>query len=151
MSNGFFPPRPPGAPKIYAYEDTHPQYAGLLKIGYTIKDVRERVAAQYPTLRPGEPPYRIDRMLTQLRLAGKLNGLAGLLIGEFNNCNPDDEGYTVWDTLREFLTDLDVPILARFPAGHGPENWTFPLGLPMRISASEKMIEMLDPAVLSSK
>ncbi len=59
MSNGFFPPRPSAAPKIYAYEDTHPQYMGLLKVGYTTKDARERVAAQYPTLRPGEPPYRI--------------------------------------------------------------------------------------------
>ncbi|MGQ9752067.1 MAG: GIY-YIG nuclease family protein [Thermoanaerobaculaceae bacterium] len=59
MSNGFFPPRPAASPKIYAYEDTHPQYAGLLKIGYTTKDVRERVREQYPTLRPGEPPYRI--------------------------------------------------------------------------------------------
>ncbi|HWP93098.1 MAG TPA: GIY-YIG nuclease family protein [Thermodesulfobacteriota bacterium] len=59
MPNEFFPQRPAAAPKIYAYEDTHPQYAGLLKIGYTTKDVRERVAAQYPTARPGEPPYRI--------------------------------------------------------------------------------------------
>lgn len=59
MPNDLFPPRPAAAPKIYAYEDTHPQYAGLLKIGYTTKDVRERVAAQYPTARPGEPPYRI--------------------------------------------------------------------------------------------
>ncbi len=59
MPNDFFPPRPAAAPKIYAYEDTHPQYAGLLKIGYTAKDVRERVAAQYPTARPGDPPYRI--------------------------------------------------------------------------------------------
>ena len=59
MSNGFFPPRPAAVPKIYAYEDTNPQYAGLLKIGYTTKDARERVREQYPTLRPGEPPYRI--------------------------------------------------------------------------------------------
>jgi len=59
MSNGFFPPRPAAEPKIYAYEDTHPQYEGLLKVGYTTKSVQERVAAQYPTLRPGEPPYRI--------------------------------------------------------------------------------------------
>ncbi len=59
MSKGFFPPRPQVQPKIYAYEDTNPQYAGLLKVGYTTKDVRERVAEQYPTLRPGKPPYRI--------------------------------------------------------------------------------------------
>src|SRR5690554_339357 len=59
MNNTFFPPRPASSPMIYAYEDTHPQYAGLLKVGYTTKDVRARVAQQYPTLRPGEPPYRI--------------------------------------------------------------------------------------------
>jgi hypothetical protein len=59
MSKDFFPRRPQVQPKIYAYEDTNPQYAGLLKVGYTTKDVRERVAKQYPTLRPGKPPYRI--------------------------------------------------------------------------------------------
>jgi len=47
------------APKIYAYEDSNPQYRGLLKIGYTTKDIKERVAEQYPTLRPGPLPYRI--------------------------------------------------------------------------------------------
>ncbi|GAB4314201.1 MAG: GIY-YIG nuclease family protein [Candidatus Sumerlaeia bacterium] len=57
--NNFFPPRPRVEPKIYAYEDTNPQYAGLLKIGYTTRSVQERVAEQYPTLRPGEKPYRI--------------------------------------------------------------------------------------------
>lgn len=55
----FFPPRPKVEPKIYAYEDTNPQYIGLLKIGYTTKSVQERVAEQYPTLRPGPLPYRI--------------------------------------------------------------------------------------------
>lgn len=55
----FFPLRPEANPKIYAYEDTNPQYSGLLKVGYTTQDVQQRVAQQYPTLRPGRPPYRI--------------------------------------------------------------------------------------------
>jgi hypothetical protein len=55
----FFPERPEVNPKIYAYEDTNPQYSGLLKVGYTTKDVRQRVAQQYPTLRPGSKPYKI--------------------------------------------------------------------------------------------
>ncbi|HPP56903.1 MAG TPA: GIY-YIG nuclease family protein, partial [Anaerohalosphaeraceae bacterium] len=55
----FFPQRPKVEPKIYAYEDTNPQYAGLLKVGYTTKSAAERVAEQYPTARPGQPPYRI--------------------------------------------------------------------------------------------
>ncbi len=59
MSREFFPPRPASRPSIYAYEDTNPQYAGLLKVGYTTLDAQSRVAQQYPTLRPGKPPYRI--------------------------------------------------------------------------------------------
>lgn len=59
MSKEFFPPRPDARPTIYAYEDTNPQYLGLLKVGYTIIDAKTRVAQQYPTLKPGKPPYRI--------------------------------------------------------------------------------------------
>lgn len=55
----FFPPRPTSTPTIYAYEDTNPQFRGLLKVGYTAKSAQERVAAQYPTLRPGKAPYKI--------------------------------------------------------------------------------------------
>src|SRR2546426_6721426 len=59
MSRDFFPPRPESRPTVYAYEDTNPQYAGLLKVGYTTVDAKTRVSQQYPTLRPGKPPYRI--------------------------------------------------------------------------------------------
>lgn len=56
----FFPQRPASRPMIYAYEDTNPQYKGLLKVGYTTVDVDKRVAQQYPTKRPdGSVPYRI--------------------------------------------------------------------------------------------
>ena len=60
MANDFFPQRPTTHPMIYAYEDTNPQYRGLLKVGYTTVDVNRRVAQQYPTKRPdGSVPYRI--------------------------------------------------------------------------------------------
>lgn len=59
MSKEFFPPRPDSRPTIYAYEDTNPQYAGLLKVGYTTANAKSRVVQQYPTLKPGKPPYRI--------------------------------------------------------------------------------------------
>lgn len=56
----FFPKRPNSNPTIYAYQDTNPQYDGLLKVGYTEKDAAKRVAQQYPTKRPdGCVPYRI--------------------------------------------------------------------------------------------
>ena len=59
MSKKFFPQRPESKPTIYAYEDTNPQYKGLLKVGYTTVDVQSRVAQQYPTKKPGKLPYRI--------------------------------------------------------------------------------------------
>lgn len=58
--SSFFPQRPESHPMIYAYEDTNPQYRGLLKVGYTAVDVDKRVAQQYPTKRPnGSVPYHI--------------------------------------------------------------------------------------------
>ncbi|MBI4720569.1 MAG: GIY-YIG nuclease family protein, partial [Chitinivibrionia bacterium] len=70
MSDNFFPPRPASRPTIYAYEDTNPQYAGLLKVGYTTVDAQSRVAKQYPTLRPGNPPYRIVLEESAMRCDG---------------------------------------------------------------------------------
>jgi len=55
----FFPQRPDANPTIYAYEDTHPQYKGLLKVGFTNTSAQKRIAQQYPTLRPGALPYKI--------------------------------------------------------------------------------------------
>jgi len=59
MNRELFPKKPDSTPTIYAYTDTNPQYDGLLKIGYTTLDVQKRVAQQYPTKRPGGPPYKI--------------------------------------------------------------------------------------------
>ncbi|NJM49702.1 MAG: restriction endonuclease [Sphingomonadales bacterium] len=59
MTDGFFPPKPDVDPKIYAYQDSNPEYDGLLKVGFTTKDVGHRVAQQYPTVRPGGAPYQI--------------------------------------------------------------------------------------------
>lgn len=59
MSRNFFPSRPELTPTIYAFEDTNPQYKGLLKVGYTTKEAKIRVAQQYPTKRPGNKPYRV--------------------------------------------------------------------------------------------
>ena len=95
----------------------------------------------------GEPPYRLDRMITHLNLAGKLQSLAGILLGVFHKCEPDKGDYSSGDVLRETLEQLHVPIMANFPAGHGPENWAIPLGARVRIDADEKSVQFLEPAV----
>lgn len=70
MRKGFFPPRPTSNPTIYAYQDTNPQYKGLLKVGYTTVDAQLRVAQQYPTKRPGPLPYRIVLAESSMRNDG---------------------------------------------------------------------------------
>ncbi len=95
----------------------------------------------------GEPPYRIDRMLTHLSLAGLLDSVAGVLLGEFLDCNPDRGNYTAEETLHDRLGQLGVPVLANFPAGHGSENWALPLGLAVRLDADARRLEFLESAV----
>ena len=97
----FFPNRPDLKPMIYAYEDTNPQYDGLLKVGYTSVDVATRVAQQYPTLRPGALPYRIVVSESAMRQDGssfldydihnylRRRGFANPA-GEWFRCSPDD-------------------------------------------------------------
>jgi muramoyltetrapeptide carboxypeptidase len=95
----------------------------------------------------GEPPYRLDRMITHLYLAGKLESIAGVLLGSFLDCEPSQRGYTAKDTLRDLLTKLNVPVLSGFPAGHGKENWAIPLGARVRMDATARTIEFLEPAI----
>ncbi len=70
MKSNFFPNRTGAIPTIYAYEDTHPKYVGLLKVGYTTGDAKKRVAQQYPTKRPGGAPYKIHFEDTAMRKDG---------------------------------------------------------------------------------
>ncbi len=98
----------------------------------------------------GEPPYRIDRMITQLRQTGKLDSVAGILLGSFVDCEPTQANYTLEESLRDILADLDVPVLAGFPAGHGNQNWALPLGVTVRLDADARLIESLEPAVRQS-
>jgi muramoyltetrapeptide carboxypeptidase len=95
----------------------------------------------------GEPPYRLDRMLMHLQLAGKLKSIAGLVLGNFPDCEPTQGDYSAMDTLREIISKLGVPALANFPVGHGAESWTLPLGARVRVDAEERSLNLLEPAV----
>ncbi|MET8093747.1 LD-carboxypeptidase [Micromonospora sp. NPDC005220] len=74
-----------------------------------------------------EPPYKVDRMLTHLRRAGALDGLAGVAVGQFTDCG-DGWDTTIVDVLTELLGDLGVPVLGGLPIGHGPNQLTVPVG-----------------------
>jgi len=80
-----------------------------------------------------EAPYRVDRMLTSLRLAGHLGNASALVFGGFDHCAPGADGRTVDDVIAERTADLGVPVLAAAPFGHGARNEAFVLGSPARI------------------
>ncbi len=73
----------------------------------------------------GEPLYRIDRMLTQLKLSGVLEGVRGLIVGNFMDCGDTEE-------IKRILLETfnrDCPVYTGFPAGHGKENRPIPFGV----------------------
>jgi len=76
-------------------------------------------------------------MLTQMKLAGCFDGLAGLLLGSFTDCGPAKEIYKV---VTRVFGEMDIPILAGFDGGHGKENITIPLGIETTIDAGRKIL-----------
>jgi muramoyltetrapeptide carboxypeptidase len=81
--------------------------------------------------------YRIDRMLTQMKLAGSLNGIAGLILGAFKKCGKMNEIVEIFDNI---FHDADIPILAGFDIGHGKTNLTVPIGLNATLDTDKKRL-----------
>lgn len=73
----------------------------------------------------GEAPYRIDRMLTQMSLAGCFHGLAGVVLGTFTDCGPWEE---IRDVFYDRFVSYGIPLVAGLAAGHGTPNLALPLG-----------------------
>ncbi len=93
----------------------------------------------------GEVPYRIDRMLTQVKLAGCFDGIVGLLLGTFRGCGRKDEIHRiVLDAFQEY----DIPILAGLPVGHGKSNLMVPMGLTATMDTDLKELMFHEPATV---
>jgi muramoyltetrapeptide carboxypeptidase len=94
----------------------------------------------------GEKPYRIDRDLTQLRLAGALDHLAGVAVGQLRQC--DEAGVEGRAVVREAVAALGVPAVEGLPAGHEDRNLAFPLGARATIVAPSGAGEEGPPRLL---
>jgi muramoyltetrapeptide carboxypeptidase len=84
-----------------------------------------------------EDPYRVDRYLTQLRLAGVLDAVAGFVLGGFSEAESADA------VLAEALHPLGKPVLAAWPAGHVQPNHALPLGLRVRLDVPQRQLTWL--------
>ncbi|HIJ89620.1 MAG: LD-carboxypeptidase [Desulfobulbaceae bacterium] len=81
----------------------------------------------------GEAPYRIDRLLSHLAAAGRLSRIAGLILGDFDQCGDIE---LIWQRSLELLSDRQIPIWANFPMGHGSRNQILPLGAEARLDST---------------
>ena len=97
-----------------------------------------------------EKPFRIDRMLAQLRMAGKLRQARGILLGSFTGCDAvnAETSLSLQQVFLDYFKDLEVPVLEGFPAGHGlRDHAVLPLGIKVRLDATRGTLSLLESPV----
>lgn len=101
----------------------------------------------------GEAPYRIDRMLVQLRLAGKLQSAAGIVFGTCTDCAPSRSSFEISlslsDVLQELLGSLGKPVLAGILFGHTKEKAIIPIGVEAELDAGAKKLTIVEAATVA--
>jgi muramoyltetrapeptide carboxypeptidase len=97
-------------------------------------------------------PYQVDRVLMHLKQSGKFEGVRGIVLGEFPECEPSVAGApTVREVCARILRLLGVPLVFGAPVGHTPRPMlTIPLGIKARLDADDEgTLEFLEPAVVA--
>ncbi len=99
----------------------------------------------------GTKPYQIDRMLMQLKLAGKFEGVKGIIFGEMLDCRQsEDQPYKLQEVIKRVVGDLGVPVAYGLRSGHvSRANVTLPLGVRAALNVSaEASLTILEPATV---
>jgi muramoyltetrapeptide carboxypeptidase len=95
--------------------------------------------------------YRVDRMLSTLKLMGALDRLAGVVLGAFTNCGPGDGNYgtlTLEEVFDDYFLPLNIPVYRGAMIGHIRKKFTVPVGLPVQMDAGAGTLRLLMPAVV---
>jgi muramoyltetrapeptide carboxypeptidase len=92
-----------------------------------------------------ERPYRVDRMMSHLRLAGVLDAAAGVVIGTFT-CKDPEEQALQREVVLEYCRALGCPVVADFPCGHVADNATLPLGARVVLDADAGTLTVVEPS-----
>lgn len=98
----------------------------------------------------GEQPYRIDRMLNQLRLSKIFNQVNGIILGTFSDCNeadPSTRTLTLGEVISDYFEELKIPIVYKFKHGHIKHTITVPFGTKVKVNASRNNVEFTEGAV----
>ena len=88
----------------------------------------------------GEPAYKIDRMLSQMKLSGLFSGLKGVVAGEFVDCDNSDY---IEEILTETFEEINIPVLSGLTSGHGSSNLPLYMGMPVEMDTSARMIKWI--------
>jgi muramoyltetrapeptide carboxypeptidase len=91
-----------------------------------------------------EPAYRIDRMLTHLRLSGRMRRIRGVVIGRLKGCGSEEE---IEALLRDFFASMGIPVIRNVPFGHFGDNLLMPIGAPVRLNTDERTLTITAPVV----
>ncbi len=98
----------------------------------------------------GEKIYAVDRMMTQLYLAGVFNEISGFVFGKCTDCDPGGSGYgslTIEEVIDHFIKPLNIPAYSGAMIGHIDDNVTIPNGIEAKMDARTGTIQLLNPAV----
>ena len=101
----------------------------------------------------GEEPYRIDRMLTQMKQSGKFDNCAGVAMGVFRKCEIDEndpefeKSLTLQQVFKDIFDDLKIPVIYGLSFGHITNKYTLPFGINARLDTHKKSLTLLENAV----
>ena len=99
----------------------------------------------------GEAPYRIDRYLSELKLAGKLDLVNGIIIGRFSRREteaPDrSTDFQMHQVFQQYFSKMKVPVIFNFPSGHGSKNVSLPLGCIVEINTDDETFKVLESPI----
>ncbi|MES2432148.1 MAG: LD-carboxypeptidase [Bacteroidota bacterium] len=92
----------------------------------------------------GEYIYSVDRMMYQLKRNGKLENLAGLIIGGFTDMKDTERpfGKTVYEAINEIVSEYNYPICFNFPVGHSKENYALKVGMQYNLKVSKQTVNL---------
>jgi muramoyltetrapeptide carboxypeptidase len=97
----------------------------------------------------GEPPYKIDRMLTHLKHAGMLDEIKGFIFGKCTNCvATGSNNFKLIEVLMQHLRPLNIPAMMGVDISHDPDNFTVPIGIKARMDAEKGTFKLLEKAVI---
>lgn len=96
----------------------------------------------------GEKPYRVDRMLTQLRQTLDLKKAAGIVLGIFADCEGGKKSLSLMETLEDRLGDLNIPIIYGMSFGHIDHQFTLPVGISAELDTQSATLKLLETAVI---